>query len=601
MSHPHVHTPTTRRAPAPPPDERLESWKAIAGHLNRDVRTVQRWERGEGLPVHRHAHDQRGTVFALRAELDAWLASRTESPAPFVPEPVRATSTASSRRLRGAGVALFAAVAAAGALWIPWRSVDRPAVPARQRMIVLPLEALGPDPVSEPVSHGFLEDIINRVSALDAERLVVLGRTSSLTVGASRRSPAQIGRDLGVAHVLEGSLKRQGESLLVTARLLDAAREEPIWTFTKELDARDLRGAERELSGAIARAVARELLDSERDVDAEPAFASATSERAHDAWLRGRYLWNKGTGDGFAASIEHFEAALVIDPDYVDAHVGLAYAYNMLGRYGHRAPGAVFPQGAASARRAIELAPNNAEAHAALALVSCYYEWDFERAAEEFQLAIALRPGLALGHHGYAHFLSAMGLHDAAIEQVRVAQELEPLWPLVTSDAAWFYFRARRYDEAIEACRRALELEPSYSSALTCLVSSLCALGREDLAWSELYDDLGVRGLRAAVGVTADTTPANGLDAYGRYEVAELERRAEKRYVSPFAQVFTRASTGDTEGVLDWLERGVRARDRIAVLMGIHPALDAYRDEPRFQRLLREVGVPADPTALLER
>jgi len=583
---------------------RLDSWKEIAQYLGRDVRSLQRWENAEGLPVHRHQHQKRSTVFAWTAELDRWLAARSQ-PAPeaaTLPEPVEPVEAAAPARSEARGprrwVALLGGLALiAFGLWSPWRSAAGAEV-ARTRLLVLPLEPIGDGPVDEPLNQGLLEELITRLAALEPRRLTVLGRTSSMHYAGSGHSPAEIGAEVDVAHLLEGSVRRRDRELAVTTRLVRADGEEPLWTRTFTLDLDDLAGAERELADAVAGGVSRAILGSAPAV--RTTASVAVSPAAHDACLRGRYLLHKGTEEGFAQSLPHFERALELEPDLVAAHVGVAQAACLLGRYGMRPPDETFPRGRLAAERALALDPDCAEAHAMLALVHFTFDRDFPRAARGFRRAVALAPGIALTHHVYAGFLSAMGLHDEALASIARARELEPLWPLVNSDAAWFLFRARRYEEAIDACRRTLTLEPGYFSPLACLVSCLRRLERPDEAYEVLVGYLEQQGLAAEAGLTRALDPAAGFAAFGAWERAQVEARAQEHYVSPFSHVFTRVEYGYAEEALAWLERGVRTRDRVAVLLRVHPSLDVLRDDPRFQELLEQVGFPADPRTLLD-
>ena len=574
--------------------ERLDSWKEIAAHLNRQVRTVQRWEKSEGLPIHRHVHGSRGTVFALRSELDEWLERRTESTLPS-PEPVASTRT--GRRLGLLFVPAALALLAVGWITTGGESVVASApVDGPIRLAVLPFDSLGAEPLAEPVTTGFLEELITQMSRVDSERVAVIGRTSSIRFGNSGLSLSEIRRELGVDFVLEGSLRVAGDDLRVTARLVHAELRDQLWAGTFDIDVQDLFRAEVRVAQRVAEAVAEALLAT-RVAVATPASVDPI---AHEAWLTGRYLWHEGTRRGFLESREHFEAALEIDPDFVAAHVGLAHAHNLLGRYGHLPPKETFPRARAEAQLALDLDPNAAEAHAALALTRFYYDWDFPGAATSFQRAIQLAPESGLVHHWYAHFLSAMGLHDLAIHEVSVARALEPMWPLVSSDAAWFYFRARRFEEAIEASRHALILEPAHGSAASCLVGSLRRLDRGGEAWPELRRLLAGGGLFEENPGLAKADAEAGFAAYWEWVRAENEDGSERTYVPPFSRVFSLDAAAEPEAVMDWLEEAVRVRDRAPLLMRVHPHFDPLRDDRRFMELVESVGFPADASELID-
>ena len=584
--------------PSPRDAAKLDSWKQIAAYLGREVRTAQRWEKGEGLPVHRHQHGSRGTVFAYPSEIDAWLASRSECPATTA-----MTATASTPERSGGARwirlnALAAAVAAVlVALWFSGR--PGPADPSARnvsRLLVLPLEAIGADPLEETTGRILHEELIRSLAALDPERLSVIGRTSAMRYDATGLGLPELGASLGVDHVLEGSVRRREGKLQVVARLVRIEGESEVWSESYSLAEAELPRQEDRFAREVCQALALELLD--HGDSAAPAPPNE-DPRARAAWQRGRYLWHKGTRKGFEASIPHYEEALEHDARYAPAHVGLASAYGLLGRYGAKPPREVFPKARAAAERALELDPDSAEAHSVLALVHFYYDWNFDAAAREFHTALRLGPELALTHHTYAHFLSCLGLHEEGLASARKARELEPLWPLVIADTAWFHYRARDFESAAAESRRALELEPGMSSAVHCLVESLRRMGEERAAWAEMRADLDARGLLARVpGIDGDD-PRTALDNVRRWYRDEVERVAEERFVSIHSQVFSLTGLNRDDEVLEWLDASVETRDRVALLTLVHPAFDELREDPRFRTFVQNMGFPSDPARLL--
>ena len=578
--------------------ERLDSWKQIASYLQRDVRTVQRWEKSEGLPIQRHQHGSRGTVFAYPDEIDVWLEGRTSGQEPESagqPVPVQESSPGASAR-RPAWVAPFFVllVLVGVALW-QFGGAGEAAPTGAARVLVLPFSAVASDPLEETTGRALHEQLITDLAGLAPERLAVIGRTSALRYGATGLGLAEIGDALGVDHVLEGAIRRQEGALQVTARLVRATGQSVIWSGDFTLDVTDLAQDEDRMVREVCAAVADRVLEQQA-----PATSAGTDDpAARAAWLRGRYLWHKGTPEGFLASLPHFEEALEHDPDFVDAHVGLANAYNLLGRYGQLPAHEVFPKSREAATRALLLDPDSAEAHAAMALVHFYYEWDFEAAARAFHTSLQRGPGLALTHHAYAHFLSCLGLHELGLAHAQRARELEPLWPLVIVDTAWFHFRARDYEQAVAESRRALQLEPGMPGAVTCLVESLQQLGDPEAAWVEMRAYLDGRGLLAKIPGLAGEDPAGSLRAVRLWKRAEIERMAQQTFLSAHAQVFSLAGLGRDDELLTWLATALETRDRVALLTRVHPAFDSLRDDPRFQAVVDAVGFPSDPEALI--
>ncbi len=589
-------------APERASDERLDSWKEIASHLDRDVRTAQRWEKTEGLPVHRHVHGQRGTVFAYRSEVDRWREKRT-SPAGAQVMAGASDSPENDSKERSWGAALLVAVVAVAALTgarflIP-SGDELPAAASpedRLRLLVLPFSSASGDFDEEPLRHGLLEELISRLAHAEPTRLSVIGRTSSLRFGTSGLGLAEMAERLAPIHVLEGSIRRSAGKLRVTVRLVRAREEDELWSQAFDVEERDLPGTEQRVARTVAEAVERELFGN------SALSSSLDGERsaAYGAWLRGRYLGHKGTEAGYLSSLAHYREALDADPDFVPAHVGLAEAYGLLGRYGHMRASEAFPPAREAALAALELEPGAAGAHAVLGMVSFYFERDFESAAVEFQEALRLEPGIALTHHVYGHFLSCLGLHEEALREVQEAKSLEPLWPVVGADAAWFYYRARRFEDAARESREALALEPELYSATLCLVASLKRLGRHAEAWQTMRAHLDTLGLLAQVPGLDGGDPVDALYRVRTWSRERVEERARAGYVSPYSHVFSLTGLGRSGEVLDWLEEGIRTGDRITVLMKVHPSLDELRESARFRELLGSVGFPDDPQALID-
>jgi len=593
-------SPRTPELPGSPgaasPRTTLDSWKQIASHLNRDVRTAQRWEKQEGLPVHRHVHQSRGTVFAYTDEVDAWLRARTEPAAPLVaPGVAPAVAPAPAQPSR---VILVAALVAlpliAFTLWLVGRgSGPAPLETTRSRLAILPFDSLGEGlgaeaSAADATGSGLHEELISRMASLAPDRLAVIGRTSALRYAEAALSIAEIGAELSVDHVVEGSVRASGDGLRINVRLLRAREQDEVWSDSFDIAEPGVPDAERALCSAVAQALAGQLLDIERLRRSD----GTQSSEARSAWLRGRYLWHKGQSDAIAASLEHFEAAIAADPEFAQAHVGLANAYNLLGRYGARPASDVYPQGKAAALRALELDPSSGEAHAALAMVAFYFDWDFDLAAKEFAEAVRLAPGVAFTHHVRGHFLSCLGRHEEALVSVRRARDLEPFWPLVVTDTAWFHFRAGRFEDAAEESRRALQLEPDNYSAARCLSDSLLQLGQAAEAWVAMRSWLDESGRLAEVPGANGAAPLEALRQTSLWEWSLIEARAENGYVSPHSRLFTLARLGRRDDVLDGLEAGVRERCRISLLLEVHPLLAEYREEPRFRELVATVGLP---------
>ena len=515
----------------------------MASYLGREVRTAQRWEKQEGLPIHRHRHDRSGTVYAYRAELDAWLAGRRQEP----------EARPHRRRLLlrvGAPLVGLVILGAAARSWMA-----PPAAPVgRVRLAVLPFENLGAGDEHEFFADGLAEETIHQLGRLDPRRLAVIGRSS---VARYRRAPAdvaRIGRELDVDYVLEGSLRRERDQVRVTLQLRHVHDQAVLWTDSYDRSLSEVLAVQAEIAKQVSRALGRRL----GVALPAPAPAPLTAHPgALDAYLRGRYLWNRGTRRGFEESVRAFTRAVQLDGRFARAHAGLAAAHLVLGRYGQRPPKDTFPLAKASALAALRLDDGLAEAHTTLAGVLFFWEWDFDAAEAAYRRALELDPTSAGGHHGLAHFLSITGRHAEAIAAAQRAQTLEPLSAVVNSDAAWFYYRARRYDDALSECRRVLELEPGFASARICVV--------------RVYEQQG---------------------RHRRWRLEQLAaRQREGRYVSPYSFAVLHTALGENDLAFRYLEEALAARDRAVLMLKVHPGFDPLRGDPRRDALLARVGL----------
>jgi tetratricopeptide (TPR) repeat protein len=337
-----------------------------------------------------------------------------------------------------------------------------------------------------------------------------------------------------------------------------------------------------EVAAQIANALAMRLL-------AEKGSASSHSENpeAVDAYLRGRYLWNKGDREGLSRSVAYFQQAIEKDPSYSAAFAGLADSYRLLGMRYAMLPAEAYPKAREAALRAIEVDSANANAYVSLGSIKFRYEWRQEEAEQDFLRAIEINPSLGLAHHDYAWFLIAMKRFDEGIEHMKLAQRLDPLSPLANSDVGWAYLMARRYDEAIEQIKRTLELEPAFGSALACLERAYSLKGETRLALETLVRETG-----------QDNASIEQGDA-GQVMKRLFRNRLDKRLAalksgpsSPYNAATVCVAAGEHNQALEFLEKAYHDRDPMLVAMGTDPAFDDLREQPRFVALQKRLGFP---------
>jgi DNA-binding winged helix-turn-helix (wHTH) protein/Tfp pilus assembly protein PilF len=313
---------------------------------------------------------------------------------------------------------------------------------------------------------------------------------------------------------------------------------------------------------------------------------------AREAYLAGRYLWNKGTGEALTRSLEQFERATALDPDYAPAYAGLADSYRLLAMNGALPAREASEKAKTAALRALEIDPRLAEARVSLGSILFRYEWDWDGAEREFRRAIAEAPGYGLGHHDYAWFLVSMGRFDEAVAEIKVARDLDPLSPVANADVGWVYLRARRYDEAIAAMERTLEIEPDFSAAQACLemayvYKGMYAQGRD--AARRHLEELGADP--AVLSEMASLAPAEGLRRSWQWKLERRIADARKRPVTsyPFAMIY--AALGDRDLAFQWLERAFAERDPMLVALNVDPAFDGLRSDQRFADLIKRIGL----------
>jgi TolB-like protein/Flp pilus assembly protein TadD len=456
-------------------------------------------------------------------------------------------------------------------------------------MVVLPFRNLSGDATQDFLGDGLAEEMITQLGALSPQRLGVIARTSSAQYKQTSRSARQIGSELQVGYVLEGSVRSDRGKLHVTAQLIQTSDQTQLWAATYDRDSADTLSIERDLAQRVAGSLALKLLPV-RDSLAVSQFTQ--NPEAHDAYLRGRYEMNRMTLAGFVKARSYLEQAVRNDPSFALAHAALADTYSLEPWWGGMTPREAFPKARAAAERALQIDDNLAEAHTSLGFIRLYYDWDFAGAEREFERAVNLQPGLALAHYWYAGVLSAAGRHDEAMASMRRAQELDPLSPLINADAGWYYFHARRYDEAAKQCRLALELDRTYAFALACVIDAHRLAGHYDQAAEAARQMISLRAAQA--GRTMPPLARGGREAlteFDRRKLAAMRQLGNQSYVSAYGLALTQAALGQREEAFASLERALHDRDTFMVLMNVDPRLDALRADARFAELKRKTGL----------
>jgi TolB-like protein/Tfp pilus assembly protein PilF len=554
--------------------DRLDSWKEIASYLGREVRTAQGWEKTEGLPVHRHRHARQGSVYAFRSELDAWQRARQGHPEP----PPQA---APLRRSRWSGALLIAGSVVLSVLVVSILASHHPLTHAEggtpSSIVVLPFLDLSPQKDQEYFSDGLTEEIIDALSRVPDLRVVA--RTTAFAFKGKPADIRQIGRQLNVGAVLEGSVRKSGDELRITAQLNRVVDGYHLWSRTYDRHLRDVFAVQSEISQAISDQLrAGPIPHRERTENLE----------AYRLYQEGRYLFNQfQPPDSDYKAIERYRRAIRLDPNFAAAYAGVADAYAYLAENFVVAPREVMPKALIAAERAVALDDSSAEAHTSLGIVKLDYDRDREGAEREFLRAMRLNPGSGYTHHWYAHSLEAQGRLPEAMREMRAALDLDPLDIPINWDVASELLWSGRYEEALQLARKAGDLFPSVS--VFQYMETEAEYGKAD--WQAAHST--VEKLRKkSPELAADPVFMSmfGVDAARQGRRAEataildrLETLRLKQYVEPFLAIELCSALKDDGRLRLWLQRADQERSSMFVYLPMYRDLWAFESKALAQ------------------
>jgi TolB-like protein/Tfp pilus assembly protein PilF len=580
-----------------PPDDRLDSWKAIAAYLRRDVTTVQRWEKREGMPVHRHLHDKGGSVYALTAELDIWLQNRRLSsedeqrePRAETPSAAEADSirTGTPQARRWFVLAVTAAVVLLAAVYFMVRShTGHAARPKIRALAVLPLKNLSGDPAQEYLADGMTEALIGRLARI--HNLRVVSRTSVMRFKDPKLSTPQISKTLGVDAIVEGSVMREGDRIRVTAQLIRGATDEHLWSESYDRDFRDVLGLESDLAQAIAEKVEVTVTGEEQK---RLTAARSVSPEVYESYLKGWYTFdNTSSKAGIEESIGYFDEATKKDPTFAPAYLGLARSYAALAMvFVGGPPEEAREKAASAARKALELDPDLAEAHVLLGGMQ-QQQWHWTEAEAEYRRALELSPNDAEAHAGLAHWLLSQGRTDEALAWAERGRQLDPL-VVQGTDIAWILFQARRYDDAARELRNVLAVRPDDAVSLWYLGFVLIARNQPKEAIPVLEKAASIsKRSPGVIGVLIRAYAHAGRRADALRLLAELKRRRKAGYVPAGAFVNAYLGLGEYDQAFVALDQAYKEQSNILQFLKVHPYFDPLRADPRFTELVRRVGL----------
>ncbi|MGH9796339.1 MAG: winged helix-turn-helix domain-containing tetratricopeptide repeat protein [Candidatus Acidiferrales bacterium] len=494
-------------------------------------------------------------------------------------------------------IATTVALIATLAVWFEWdRRVARPQASGEKLMLaVLPFENLTGDPAQDYFSDGLTEEMISQLGNLDPQRLGVIARTSVMRYKQSPVPLDGVGRELGVQYVLEGSVRREADTVRITAQLIQVSDQTHLWARRYDRELSSLLA----IQGEIAQAVADEIqltLATDRDTDrdrAHQASLSPAAVEAYDLYLRGRYFWNKRTAQGFQQAIEYFQQAIAKDPGYARAYAGLADSYALMSSYFFAPPDEVIPKARTAALKALELDEGLAEAHTSLAVIAENYDWDWQTAEKEYRRAIQLDPNYATAHHWYAGYLSIIGRFDEALAQIELARRLDPLSVIIAANHGFILYFSRQYDRAIAQFRALLDEEPDFPRRAHVVIFAYVEVGRFADALADIENWRRVDDTPLTWAFEAYVYARSGQKEQARRAIDKMQAMKQRWPADPTLMLWvTHAGMLQKDKAFAFLERAYAEHSNVLVGLKVDPMYDPLRSDSRFQALLRRMNFP---------
>jgi|GEM_PF-3564840 len=456
---------------------------------------------------------------------------------------------------------------------------------AQRRLAVLPLRNISPDPRDEYFADGLTEELISALTRVDGLR--VIARSSAMRFKGTSTPVAEIGRELGVTTVIEGSVRKAGEKLRIAVQLVDVGTEEHLWSATYDRELSDIFAIQSDIGQRVTKALRLRLHEQDRQ---RLERASTGSVDAYTRYLEGRFQWNARTESGLREAVRLFGLALEQDPDFALAYSGLADTFAAQALLEFAPPTEAFPKARSAAQKALGLDPQLAEAHASLGLVHFQYERDWARAELEFLRAIELNSNSPTGHQFFADYLKAMGRFEEALEEMRRALELDPLSLAINTGLGHVLYLSRQYDRAIEQYQRALALDPSFFLAHLWFGRPYLEKGMFPEAIAEIQQAVELSGgSTISLAVLGHALAAAGRPTEARVVLDRLLERAKTAYVPSYWIALIYTGMGDVAPALRWLDRAEEERSSWLAWVKVEPRFDGLRQEARFQALLRRM------------
>jgi TolB-like protein/DNA-binding winged helix-turn-helix (wHTH) protein/Tfp pilus assembly protein PilF len=468
------------------------------------------------------------------------------------------------------------------------RSTPSSSLLAIRSLAVLPLENLSGDASQDYFADGMTDELITHLAQISDLR--VISRSSVMTYKGLRKPLAEIAHELDVQAIVEGSILRSDKRVRITAQLIRVPADEHIWAHSYEGDISDTLVLQSQVAQAIADQI-RVTVNSQRHVALESA--KAVNIEAYDSYLKGRYYWNKRTGEGLKEAIQYFKRSISIDPNDAEAYSGLADAYALAGdwEYGILPPTEAFPLAKTAANEALALNGRLSEAHTSLAFVLDLYYWDWDTAEKEYKLAINLNPNYAMAHHWYAWHLLVLGQNADGMLEMKKAESLDPLSLIIRSDVANALTASHRFEESIQQSTKTLALDPNFAIGHFHLGEALVQQHQYDAAIAEFQRAIELSGHLAAFDANlAHAYAVSGRKAEALKIAKDMEIRSDLNQSANALIALIYVGLGDLDQAMIWLNKAYDARFNPSIL--IRPVFDPLRSDARFRELRHRVGLP---------
>jgi serine/threonine-protein kinase len=485
---------------------------------------------------------------------------------------------------RAALVSLLVLIVAAAGIAYYWQASSNQT--AIDSIAVLPFVNQSRDPDTEYLADGLTESIINKLTQLADLR--VIARSSAFRYKGKEADPFGAGQDLGVRAVVVGRVLQRGEQLMVSAELVDVRGNKQLWGEQYNRKMSDLVAVQQQISREITEKLRAKLT---REGQTQLGRGETSNAEAYQCYLRGRYFWNRRTGGGLKKALVQFQEAVDKDPTYALAYAGLADCYALLEVYAGTQSSETLPKARAAAQRALQIDDSLAEAHTSLGYINTH-SWQFGEAEKEFRRGIELNPNYPTAHHWYSVYLRAMGQFDQAMVEVRRARQLDPLSPVISVNIVMLYIAMGDLSSAFEECKKIIELDPTFPAGHSYLgwIYLKQGPGREAIAEFHKAVELSGRGSQE-LGYLGYGYGALGKRAEAMAVLKELEKKHARQESPGIYLAAVYAGLGEKDQAFAWLEKDFQVRNGVLIYITYHPDYDTLRDDPRYEDLLRRMGL----------